>query len=88
MAWWKGLLYAGRASDDAWSVVGALSWPERQKMHRDACTLGLGATVQGRPLREMARDLAKISRLGLSELRESNDGPDETEYLTPIDQVI
>jgi glutamate--cysteine ligase len=88
MAWWKGLLYSERALDDAWRMVADLTWPERQQLHRDVCANGPDATVRGRPMREMARELTEISRQGLAEQRDAGHALDEIAFLDPIQELL
>ena len=83
MACWKGLLYGKRASEEAWRLLADLSWAQRQQLHRDACTLGLAASVHNTPVAELARQLLEIARQGLQE-QQAEDRPAETPYLDPL----
>jgi glutamate--cysteine ligase len=83
MAAWKGLLYGDGARRQAWEAVSDWSWPERQQLHRDVCSHGLGARLRGRTVAELAREILAIAKQGLREL-EADGERSETEYLEPL----
>lgn len=88
MAWWKGLLYSNAASEAAWQEVADLSWSERQQLHRDICTSGLGAVVRQRTVAQLASRLTAIADEGLRRLHRDGRAADETGFLDPIREIL
>jgi glutamate--cysteine ligase len=84
-----GLYYDGVALDGAFDLVKAWSAEQRQKLRDDVPRLALGATIAGRSLREIGRDVLAIARAGLARrVRKNEAGRDETLYLDPLDKFI
>jgi glutamate--cysteine ligase len=88
MAFWKGLLYAPSAGEQAWRLVENLSWSERQQLHRDVCVAGLGASLRNRAVADVARDLLQVAAEGLQELRDEGGSPDESGLLAPLLEIV
>jgi glutamate--cysteine ligase len=57
---------------------------------RDAVpATGINAEFRGRTLREVAREVLALSRLGLkNRARKNRDGYDETSFLATLDEVV
>jgi glutamate--cysteine ligase len=88
-AFFVGLYYDPIALDAAFEVIKTWGAAERQKLREDVPRLALAATIAGRPLREIARDILAISRAGLVRRgRRDELGRDETIYLEPIERII
>ncbi|MGV6874476.1 glutamate--cysteine ligase [Pseudochelatococcus sp. B33] len=87
-AFWVGLLYDGNALDAAWDLVRGWTAEERQALRDAVPREGLAATVRGRPLRDLARQVLALSRAGLAAraLHDANGG-DEGRYLDPLDAI-
>jgi glutamate--cysteine ligase len=84
-ALWKGLLYDAEARAAAWELVAHSSQEEREGAHADVARRGLAASFAGRPVLELARELARISREGLRRIGHAGRrDPDETSFLDPI----
>jgi glutamate--cysteine ligase len=84
-AFWAGLLYDPGSLDAAWDLARDWSIEERLKLRSDAPRLGLRATVQGRPLQDIARELLEIAYAGLTARnRLSSAGENETGFLAPL----
>jgi len=87
-ALWKGLLYDAEARRAAWDLVSGAVDPALDVLNAaraDAARRGLGALYDGRPILEVARELAEISRAGLGRIaRAGRVDADETGYLDPI----
>ncbi len=64
-AFWTGLLYDPDALAAAWEVARGWTRDDREALRLDAARLGLAATVAGRPLQEVAREVVAIARRGL-----------------------
>ena len=86
-AFWVGLLYDSAALDAAWDIAKGWTADERQALREAAPTLGLEATIRGRSLREIGRDLLVIARKGLANRRRlDGNGHDETRHLDLLDE--
>jgi len=84
-AFWAGLLYDGTSLAAAWDLAANWSMEERLKLRVDTPRLGLKATVAGRSLQAIARDLLEIAHHGLAARRRLNTaGDDETGFLSPL----
>jgi glutamate--cysteine ligase len=69
-ALWRGLLDDREACQAAWSLVADWPYVERLRLRRDVPAAGLQARVGGRTLAELAVELCRIARAGLSRLPE------------------
>ena len=67
-ALWRGLLDDQDARRAAWELVANHSFAERQTLRREVPRAALDATLGGRPLRELALELIRISDAGLARL--------------------
>ena len=88
-ALFAGLLYAPSSLDGAWDLVKTWSSDERDDLRANVPRLGLGATVGGRTLRDVARDVLDLARAGLERrARKDANGHDEGGYLDVLDAVV
>ena len=88
-ALWKGLLYDDEALGACWALVSELALPERVELLSTSARLGLRATVGGRPMLEVARELVQIASDGLRRQGCLDDaGNDERIYLEPLHEVV
>jgi glutamate--cysteine ligase len=87
-AFWVGLLYDQAALDAAWDLVKSWNSSERQGLRDTVPKLGLQASIAGRPLAEIAREVLALSRAGLAR-RGHRDaaGRDEALYLDPVMEI-
>jgi glutamate--cysteine ligase len=84
-ALWKGLLYDAEARAAAADLVAGCTHAERAAARVDVARRGLAAEFGGRPVRELATDLAEISRAGLRRIAHAGvTQPDETGFLDPV----
>lgn len=81
-AFWVGLIYDDAAQKAARSLTAAWSVAEIQALRTDAPRLGLDASIGGRTLRDVARDVLAISRDGLKAR-----GLGEEQYLAPLHEI-
>ncbi|RDJ23655.1 glutamate--cysteine ligase [Bosea caraganae] len=87
-AFWVGLLYDQTALDAAWDLVKGWNASERQGLRDCVPKLGLQASIAGRPLAEVAREVLALSRAGLARrTRRDAAGRDETLYLDPVMEI-
>jgi glutamate--cysteine ligase len=88
-ALWKGVLYDADARAAAWELVAGASQEQRVKAREDVARRGLSAGYAGRPVLEMAAELATLSREGLRRIAHAGSrDPDETGFLDPIFEQI
>ncbi len=88
-ALWVGLLGDRVALDEAMELTRTWSAFDRMQMHTDGPKLGLGATMAGRNVREIATDIIAIARRGLARRARADDlYQDETTYLVPLQAIL
>src|SRR5690606_541653 len=89
-AFWVGLLYDQSALDAAWDLVKHWSMEERETLRNAVPRLALDAPIpRGGTLKDIAPEVLRIARAGLSARNRLNSGGDnETGYLTPLDQIV
>jgi glutamate--cysteine ligase len=88
-AFWVGLLYDGAALDQAWQLVKGWSEKDRQRLRDDVPRLGLDASVAGRPLAAVARDVLSLAEAGLKRrARLDSAGSDESVHLAPLHAML
>lgn len=88
-ALFTGLLYEPSSLDAAWDMVKTWSAGSREKLRADVPRLGLSATIERRPLGEVAAEALHLARAGLARRNHCNaQGDDETLYLAPLEAVL
>jgi glutamate--cysteine ligase len=88
-AFWVGLLYDQSALDAAWDLVKGWTDEERQGLRDAVPKAGLSATIAGRKLRDLAREVLALSRAGLvRRARRNGAGADEAGFLDPLDAIV
>ncbi len=87
-ALWVGLLYDQASLDAAWDIAKDWTAEERQKLRDDVPRLALHATIRGRSVQDIAKDVLKIARQGL-EARNLHGckGKTEAAFLDPLDEI-
>lgn len=84
-----GLFYHKPALDAAWDLVKGWSTQERQTLRDDVPKLALKASVRGRSLQEIGREVLALARAGLkARHRIDSRGEDETRYLDRLDAIL
>lgn len=84
-----GLLYHRPSLEAAWDLVRPWTAEDRAQLYDDAARLGLAATVAGRPLQDVARDVVGLARDGLvARGLLDAEGRDESVYLAPLFGLI
>jgi glutamate--cysteine ligase len=87
-AFWVGLLYDEEALDQAWQLVSDWSEAEREYLRAEVPRTALATPFRDGDVRTLARQVLRISRLGLKSRRRINDkNQDETIYLSPIEKI-
>ena len=88
-ALWTGLLYDSAALDAAWGLVKSWTAEERQGLRNEVPRTALGTRFRDTTVREIARDVLRIARMGLRNRRRINvRSQDETVYLAPLEDVV
>ncbi|ANY21236.1 Glutamate--cysteine ligase GshA [Tsuneonella dongtanensis] len=89
-ALWVGLLYDQGALDAAWDLVKGWSMDEREALRTSVPKLALDAPVPGgRTLRDIAPEVLKIARSGLTARGQLNSsGDNESGFLETLDEIV
>ena len=88
-AFWVGLLYDAEALDAAEALTRDWRFDEVLAMRDAVPEKGMATPFRNSTLREMAREVLKISRTGLANRdRRNRDGYDETSFLSTLDEVV
>jgi glutamate--cysteine ligase len=87
-ALWAGVLYNQVSLDAAWDMVKDWTAEEREKLRADVAKLGLKAQIRGRSVRDLAREMLSLARVGLTQRMQLDFmGDDETSFLDPLDDI-
>jgi glutamate--cysteine ligase len=87
-ALWAGLLYDPTALSAAWDVAKGWEIEDHERLRRDVTRLGLKTEVGGRSLRDVAREVVAIAKLGLkNRARFSGGMVDERGYLSELEDI-
>ena len=87
-ALWAGLIYDGAAQAAAWDLCKDWTAQERLALRGDAARLGLKATVHGRTVQDVAKDVLAIAHQGLKNRNRLSAGMvDETNYLGELEDI-
>ena len=85
---WAGILYDPPSQAAAWDLCKNWTGEQREALRADVPRQALKATVAGRSVRDVARDLLAIAHQGLkSRNRLSGGMVDETNYLTELEDI-
>ncbi|HEY1979510.1 MAG TPA: glutamate--cysteine ligase, partial [Xanthobacteraceae bacterium] len=88
-ALWVGVLYDDTSLDAAWDLVKHWTAEQRQQLRDDVPKQGLAAKIGGRTVFEIATEVLKLSRAGLSRRKYLDAaGTDETHYLEVLDDRL
>ncbi|MCZ6464598.1 MAG: glutamate--cysteine ligase [Proteobacteria bacterium] len=88
-ALWKGLLYDAGALEAAWELVRGWGREEREEALGEVARRGLAARTGGKPVLDLARELAQISSEGLRRIAERGESDrDERSILGPLHEQV
>jgi glutamate--cysteine ligase len=88
-ALWAGILYDDVSLDAAWDLVKDWNASDRQQLRDDVPKLALAASVRGRTVFEIANEMLKLARDGLTRRKRFDiDGCDETRYLEVLEDRL
>jgi glutamate--cysteine ligase len=87
-ALWAGVLYDPAAQAAAWDLCKHWTAEDRAALSRAVPREALGASVAGRPVRDLARDMLTIAHQGLKNRNRLSAGMvDETNYLAELEDI-
>jgi len=87
-ALWAGILYDPAAQAAAWDLCKHWTREDRAALRADVARIGLKATVAGRSVQDVARDMLAIARQGLKNRDRLSAGMvDETGYLAELEDI-
>jgi glutamate--cysteine ligase len=88
-AFWVGLLYDDTALADAETLTADWTVEDVIAMRDAVPVKGLKAEIKGKPVLDIAREAAAISKAGLkARARLNGEGQDESIFLQPLDEVL
>ncbi|MGD9657356.1 MAG: glutamate--cysteine ligase [Methylocystis sp.] len=88
-ALFAGLFYDPGALDGARELTKDWSADARQALRNDVPALALDATIDGRSLRDIGRDVLSLAEDGLRRRARLNaEGRDENLYLAPLEEIL
>lgn len=87
-AFWVGLMYHQPSLDAAWAIAEDWTLEERDALRTDVAKLGLEATIRGRTVQDIARELVDLSEKGLRARGRSDKSPDETGFLSTLKTIV
>jgi glutamate--cysteine ligase len=88
-AFWTGLMYSSRALHAADDLTSGWTAADVAAYRADVPARGLKATVAGRPLLDVAREVLGLSADGLAERAVRNSsGQDERVFLAPLEETV
>jgi glutamate--cysteine ligase len=88
-ALWVGLVYDQASLDAAYDLIKPWTAEDRASLRAEVPKRALDASVRGRPLREIAREMLKLSREGLSRrARLDSTGQDESHFLNALADIV
>jgi glutamate--cysteine ligase len=88
-ALWAGILYDDASLDAAWDLVKGWSAADRQQLRDEVPKLALAANVRGRTVFEVATEMLKLARAGLTRRKRFDvSGRDETHYLEVLEDRL
>src|SRR5665213_2610942 len=87
-ALWAGILYDPATQAAAWDLCKHWTGSERSALRRDVARVGLKATVAGRSVQDVAKDMLALAHQGLKRRNRLSAGMvDETNYLAELEDI-
>ncbi len=88
-ALWTGIFYDKAALAAAWDLCKDWSAESREQLRLDAVRTGLKGEIEGRPVKDVARDMVAVAKEGpqAARARTSPCGKDETVYLSELEEI-
>ncbi|MFI7242144.1 glutamate-cysteine ligase family protein [Streptomyces qinglanensis] len=87
-AFWTGLCYHPPSRAAAWELLRGIGAAEHRAAVRDIARRGPAARLAGRPVREVAGELLRLSETGLrARIAAGAERPEALEFLAPLQEV-
>ena len=87
-ALWAGIFYHGESLDAAWDIVKDWTAEERQVLRDAVPREGLSASIRGRTVQDIAKQMLELANLGLNARGKLNAaGDNETGFLEPLTEI-
>jgi glutamate--cysteine ligase len=87
-ALWAGIFYHGESLDAAWDIVKDWTADERQVLRDAVPREGLSASIRGRTVQDIAKQMLELAHLGLNARGKLNAaGDNETGFLEPLTEI-
>jgi glutamate--cysteine ligase len=87
-ALWTGILYDSASLAAAWDLCKDWETADHERLREDVARLGLKATVAGRTVQDVAKDMLAIAREGLKRRNRLSGGlVDESGFLSELDEI-
>ena len=87
-AFWAGILYEQDSLDAAWDLSSGWSMEQRLKLREDAPRLGMKASIGGRTIQDISKEVLEIAHRGLTARERFNSaGDNETGFLSPLVEI-
>ncbi|MBL8895575.1 MAG: glutamate--cysteine ligase, partial [Rhizobiales bacterium] len=88
-ALWTGIFYEDGPLDGAWDLVKDWTAAQRQELRDQVPKRALNAEIAGRSVRDLARDMLKLSRAGLEKRAKTGcKGRSEAAFLDVLDEIV
>jgi len=88
-AFWVGILYHQPSLDAAWDLVKDWTAEERHALRDEVPKQALNASIRGRTIRDLAREVLALSRAGLeARNRQGCKGKTEAAFLDTLDETV
>jgi glutamate--cysteine ligase len=88
-AFWVGLLYDADNLAACLAMTRDWSLEQRQALREDVARVGLSATIGGRTVQDIARELLKLARQGLARRQRFNGAGDhEAAFLNSLEEIV
>ena len=88
-AFWVGILYHQPSLDAAWDLVKDWTAEERQALRDAVPKQALSATIRGRTMQDLAKEVLALSRAGLeARNRQGCKGKTEAAFLDTLDETV
>ncbi len=85
---WAGVLYDAPSLASCWDLVKGWDIEDHERLRRDVTRLGLKAEVAGRSVRDVARDMVALARMGLKNRGQFSGGMvDERGYVSELEDI-
>lgn len=87
-AFWVGLTYDASSCADTWELLRRYTASDYRSLMDDVALRGMRAQIRDRPVRELATELLRLARRGLTNrVNQGVEHPSVLTYLEPLEEV-